>query len=434
MSVQDAAAQRAAPLLLGDGPARRGARVLDACAAPGGKTAHLLELADLDLLALDSDPQRLARVQERCDRLRPAGHRCAPAMRATPRRWWDGRPFDAILLDAPCSASGIVRRHPDVRWLRRARRRRRAGAGAGADARRAVAAARAGRPAAVLHLLGVPGRGQAPDRRFFATPAGGARHASDACVARPPAAAAGQSERAARRAQAGASHDGFFYALIAKATERMPRPVSRIETVCSNGPRALRGGMAACAGVAARSLLACVLAHRRCGPQPRSSSRASSRAQRRGLHARLHRALRRCRARSRMRCEAACRCTSSPRPTCAARAGTGATSASRARRAAWRLAYQPLTSSYRVSYGGLHQTYDTLADALTAMHARRALEDRRRRPARSRRAPLRRVQLPARHHAAAAPDADRHRRARRTGTLGVGAHTSRCRRSTELSR
>ncbi len=117
VSVQDAAAQRAAPLLLGAGlPA--GARVLDACAAPGGKTAHLLELADLDVLALDSDAQRLTRVQETLDRLHLQATLRAGDARA-PQTWWDGRPFDAILLDAPCSASGIVRRHPDIRWLRR---------------------------------------------------------------------------------------------------------------------------------------------------------------------------------------------------------------------------------------------------------------------------------------------------------------------------
>lgn len=117
VSVQDAAAQMAAPLLLGDGlPA--GARVLDACAAPGGKTAHLLELADLDVLALDSDPERLARIDETLARLSlKARTVCADA--GDTAAWWDGRPFDAILLDAPCSASGIVRRHPDVRWLRR---------------------------------------------------------------------------------------------------------------------------------------------------------------------------------------------------------------------------------------------------------------------------------------------------------------------------
>jgi 16S rRNA (cytosine967-C5)-methyltransferase len=120
VSVQDAAAQRAAPLLLGAGAQKLapGARVLDACAAPGGKTAHLLELADLDVLALDADAQRLTRVQQTLDRLRLSATLRAGDARA-PQTWWDGRPFDAILLDAPCSASGIVRRHPDIRWLRR---------------------------------------------------------------------------------------------------------------------------------------------------------------------------------------------------------------------------------------------------------------------------------------------------------------------------
>jgi 16S rRNA (cytosine967-C5)-methyltransferase len=117
VSVQDAAAQRAAPLLLARALAP-GARVLDACAAPGGKTAHLLELADLDLLAIDRDADRLARVDETLVRLGLSATTLA-ADAAAPATWWDGRPFAAILLDAPCTASGIVRRHPDVRWLRR---------------------------------------------------------------------------------------------------------------------------------------------------------------------------------------------------------------------------------------------------------------------------------------------------------------------------
>ena len=119
VSVQDAAAQRAARLLLDGAGLPPRARVLDACAAPGGKTAHLLEMADLDLLALDSDPLRLARVQDTLNRLKLQAELKAGDGRY-PRGWWDGRPFDAILLDAPCTASGIVRRHPDVRWLRRA--------------------------------------------------------------------------------------------------------------------------------------------------------------------------------------------------------------------------------------------------------------------------------------------------------------------------
>ncbi len=123
VSVQDASAQLAASLLERAGSLRPGARVLDACSAPGGKTAHLLEIADVDLLALDMDAQRLQRVDETLARLHlPPG--LTPQTRAVdaaqPDPWWDGRPFDAILLDAPCSASGIVRRHPDARWLRRA--------------------------------------------------------------------------------------------------------------------------------------------------------------------------------------------------------------------------------------------------------------------------------------------------------------------------
>ncbi len=118
VSVQDAAAQRAARLLVDDGRLAPGARVLDACAAPGGKTAHMLERADLDVLALDSDPARLVRVDDTLARLGLQARTLA-ADAGAPQAWWDGRPFDAILLDAPCSASGIVRRHPDVRWLRR---------------------------------------------------------------------------------------------------------------------------------------------------------------------------------------------------------------------------------------------------------------------------------------------------------------------------
>lgn len=118
VSVQDAAAQMAAPLLLQGqtwGPQHR---VLDACAAPGGKTAHLLEQADVELLALDADATRARRIDDTLQRLGLQA-RVQAADAADTAAWWDGRPFDAILLDAPCTASGIVRRHPDVRWLRR---------------------------------------------------------------------------------------------------------------------------------------------------------------------------------------------------------------------------------------------------------------------------------------------------------------------------
>ena len=117
-SVQDAAAQLAAPLLLAGRDWSTGARVLDACAAPGGKTAHLLELADLDLLALDVDPRRCERITATLQRLHLHA-KVQAGDAARPADWWDGELFDAILLDAPCTASGIVRRHPDVRWLRR---------------------------------------------------------------------------------------------------------------------------------------------------------------------------------------------------------------------------------------------------------------------------------------------------------------------------
>jgi 16S rRNA (cytosine967-C5)-methyltransferase len=114
VSVQDAGAQLAAPLL----DAREGMRVLDACAAPGGKTAHLLELANVELLALDRDAERAPRIGATLERLGlTAEVRVVDA--GDLAGWWDGRAFDRILLDVPCSASGVVRRHPDLKWLRR---------------------------------------------------------------------------------------------------------------------------------------------------------------------------------------------------------------------------------------------------------------------------------------------------------------------------
>jgi len=114
VSVQDAGAQRAAELL----DPVPGARVLDACAAPGGKTAHLLERADLELLALDIDAGRTRRIAENLQRLGLQATLQVADCSAVDQ-WWDGRPFDAILADVPCSASGVVRRHPDIKWLRR---------------------------------------------------------------------------------------------------------------------------------------------------------------------------------------------------------------------------------------------------------------------------------------------------------------------------
>ena len=114
VSVQDAGAQYAARLL----DVHDGMHVLDACAAPGGKTAHILELATAELLALDKDEQRLQRVAENLQRL-GLNAKLVAGDAAEPGKWWDGRHFQRILADVPCSASGVVRRHPDIKWLRR---------------------------------------------------------------------------------------------------------------------------------------------------------------------------------------------------------------------------------------------------------------------------------------------------------------------------
>lgn len=127
VSVQDAAAQMAAPLLLQGLDLSKPLRVLDACAAPGGKTAHLLEYAGagapLQVTALEIDAERSQRIHETLDRVGVKAQ-VLVADASRPDQWWQqasaGTQFDAILLDAPCTASGIVRRHPDVRWLRRA--------------------------------------------------------------------------------------------------------------------------------------------------------------------------------------------------------------------------------------------------------------------------------------------------------------------------
>ncbi|NRA59597.1 MAG: 16S rRNA (cytosine(967)-C(5))-methyltransferase RsmB [Psychrobium sp.] len=114
-SVQDAAAQQAAELLA----AQPGELILDACAAPGGKTCHIIESCeDLEVVALDCDQTRLERVQENLDRIGLRAQLiCGDG--CTPEEWWNGPLFDRILLDAPCSATGVIRRNPDIKWLRR---------------------------------------------------------------------------------------------------------------------------------------------------------------------------------------------------------------------------------------------------------------------------------------------------------------------------
>lgn len=114
-SAQDGAAQFAAPLL----DMRSGQRVLDACCAPGGKTTHLLETEPtIELTAVDKSAQRLSQVEENLARLQQHA-RLVTGDAAAPGTWWDGRPFDRILLDTPCSATGVIRRHPDIKLLRR---------------------------------------------------------------------------------------------------------------------------------------------------------------------------------------------------------------------------------------------------------------------------------------------------------------------------
>jgi 16S rRNA (cytosine967-C5)-methyltransferase len=117
VSVQDAGAQPA-PVLL---DAKPGMRVLDACAAPGSKTSHLLEAAvgPLEVTAVDIDASRLGRIAENLDRLGLAARLVAADVR-DPSAFWDGRPFERILVDAPCSGTGVIRRHPDIKLLRRA--------------------------------------------------------------------------------------------------------------------------------------------------------------------------------------------------------------------------------------------------------------------------------------------------------------------------
>ncbi|SAI61375.1 ribosomal RNA small subunit methyltransferase [Bordetella trematum] len=202
-SVQDAGAQQAAQLL----PLADGMRVLDACAAPGGKTAHMLELADLEMLALDADERRLQRVSENLQRLGldGPGVRLAAADAADLSSWWDGRPFDAVLADVPCTASGIVRRHPDIRWLRRAPDVARTAA---QQARIADALWQVVAPGG--HLLYVtcsifPAEGQAQAEAFAR------RHADAQALPAP-----GQLLPVALDATPELAQDGFFYALFAK--------------------------------------------------------------------------------------------------------------------------------------------------------------------------------------------------------------------------
>jgi len=198
ISVQDAGAQRAAAWL----GLRDGQRVLDACAAPGGKSAHILESAAVSLLALDVDAGRCADVTRNLARLGLAA-RVQAADCAELQTWWDGAPFDRILADVPCTASGIARRHPDIKWLRRA-------ADLGAFAQRQA------------RILDALWRTLAPDGKLLYVTCSVFPEENgaviDAFVARTPGARrAPLPDAAAAQLLPGAEHDGFFYALLEKS-------------------------------------------------------------------------------------------------------------------------------------------------------------------------------------------------------------------------
>lgn len=223
VSVQDAAAQLAAPLLLQGLDARLPLRLLDACAAPGGKTAHLLDCAAAlqapwQVTALEVDAARAGRIHENLSRL--GQHLAAQVLVAdagAPQDWWrqhcGGESFDAILLDAPCTASGIVRRHPDVRWLRRE-----------SDVAQ-LAALQARLLAALWPLLRPGGRllyctcsvfraeGEGQIQAFLA------RNTDAHLLASPGHLIPGNPEKGdALRDNGPGEHDGFFYALLHKST------------------------------------------------------------------------------------------------------------------------------------------------------------------------------------------------------------------------
>ncbi len=197
VSVQDAGAQRAAPCL----ELAAGQRVLDACAAPGGKSGHILESADVALTALDADAVRCARLERNLERLGLAARvLCADCTQAA--AWWDGVPFDRILADVPCTASGIARRHPDIKWLRRSH-----------DV--PAFAARQGEILdALWRVLGADGR------LLYATCSVFPQENDaviDAFVARTPGALrVPLADGAEAQGLPGAERDGFYYALIHK--------------------------------------------------------------------------------------------------------------------------------------------------------------------------------------------------------------------------
>jgi 16S rRNA (cytosine967-C5)-methyltransferase len=197
VSIQDAGAQLAAPLL----DVQAGMRVLDACAAPGGKTGHILELADCALTALDSDPARVPRIRDNLTRLGFSA-RVVCGDCASPAAWSDGGLFERILLDAPCTASGVVKRHPDIKWLRR-------------DSDIAQLAATQGRMLDALWQLLAPG-----GKLLYATcsvfPQENAQTVASFLARRDGARRLPLAGLEGGQLLPDARHDGFFYALLEK--------------------------------------------------------------------------------------------------------------------------------------------------------------------------------------------------------------------------
>ena len=197
VSVQDAGAQRAAPYL----DLANGQRVLDACAAPGGKSAHILEFADVALTALDVDRTRCSQLERSLARLGLAARIKAEDCTAL-EKWWDGAPFDRILADVPCTASGVVRRHPDIKWLRRE-----------SDIAR-FALRQASILAALWRVLAAGGKLLYVTCSVFA---GENENVVEAFCARTPGARRLALEAGApARLLPDAEHDGFFFALLEK--------------------------------------------------------------------------------------------------------------------------------------------------------------------------------------------------------------------------
>lgn len=199
VSVQDPGAQLAAQYL----DATDGLRVLDACAAPGGKTCHILERGDVDLLALDADAQRCERIRQNLSRLGLSARVEAADCRQVDR-WWDGRPFDRILADVPCTGSGIAHRHPDIKWLRRA----------GDPAR--FAQTQAGILDALWRVLAPGGKLLYVTCSVFAQENGALVDAF--CARRGDVSRLALPGGAPEQLLPGAEHDGFFFALLQKQT------------------------------------------------------------------------------------------------------------------------------------------------------------------------------------------------------------------------